>query len=55
MNSDDLMAMMKAQQDAYLAAYKAGYEKGFADACDQALAILNKPKRKYTKDTDGGS
>jgi hypothetical protein len=49
MNSDDLMAIMKAQQDSYLSAYNAGYSKGFEDACKQALEIVNKPKRNYTK------
>jgi hypothetical protein len=49
MNSDDLLAIMKAQQESYLAAYSAGYAKGFDDACRQALELVNKPKRSYTK------
>jgi hypothetical protein len=56
MNSDELFGMVKAQSDAYLAAYNAGYEKGFRDACDRALEIVNKPKRSYTRPqekTDG--
>ena len=52
MNSEDLMAIMKAQQDAYLTAWKAGYEKGYQDAIDRALEIVNKPKRSYTKAAD---
>lgn len=49
MDTDDLLGMMKAQQDAYLAAYETGYRKGWDDACAKALDILNKPKRKYAK------
>lgn len=49
MNSDDLLAMMKAQQESYLAAYSAGYAKGFDDACRQALELVNKPKRNYNR------
>lgn len=49
MTSEELLEVMKSHGQAYLAAYKAGYEKGFADACDKALSILNKPKREYLK------
>ena len=47
MDSKELMAMMKSHSDAYLAAYKAGYEKGFTDACNKAVEITT--LRKYTK------
>jgi hypothetical protein len=49
MDNEELLNLMKAQNDAYLSAYNAGYNKGFEDACRQALEILNKPKRGYKK------
>ena len=55
MNSDDLMLLMRANQETYLGAYNAGYKQGFDDACKQALDILNKPKRKVTKPENGSA
>jgi hypothetical protein len=40
---------MKAQQDAYLAAYQEGYRKGWNDAATIAEALINQPKRRYKK------
>lgn len=40
----DILSLAKAQQDAYKAAFDAGYKCGFDDACAEGMVILNKPK-----------
>jgi hypothetical protein len=49
MDTDDLMDLMKTQQDVYLAAYEQGYRKGWNDALDKALKLINQPKRRHRK------
>jgi hypothetical protein len=39
---NELLALAKANNDVYLAAYKVGYEAGYKEALDKAVAILEK-------------
>jgi hypothetical protein len=41
--ADDILALARAQNEAYLAAYREGYQRGFNAAIDSALKILNRP------------
>jgi hypothetical protein len=40
---DDVLALARAQNEAYLIAFRAGYEAGFEAACKHATKIMSRP------------
>lgn len=42
MNDFDILALAKANNDAYLTAYKVGYEAGWKEALAKAMEIIDK-------------
>jgi hypothetical protein len=42
MNSFDILALAKANNDTYLAGYRVGFEAGYREALDKAVAILER-------------
>lgn len=41
--ADDILSVARAQNAAYLEAYRQGYEAGMNKAFDQGLKIINRP------------
>ena len=39
---EDIVALVKAQNEAYLIAYRTGYEAGFQRAMSQAMELTNR-------------
>jgi hypothetical protein len=43
LRTDDILAVATAVNDAYLAAYRLGYEAGMKRAMDHCLKVINRP------------
>jgi hypothetical protein len=39
----EILELVKANQEAYLTAYRIGYEQGWQDALNKAIEVMKKP------------
>lgn len=45
LDTTGILALVKANQDSYLTAYRIGYEQGWKDALDKAIAVMKAPPK----------